>query len=989
MRTHWLGWLALTLLALLQPPGQIAADTKFDLTANPAGFLRNALHIYTDEFPLGQVQNQAYGYLFPQGPFFLLADWLHVPDWVAQRVWWALLLSIAYSGTLVLARRIGITATLPAVTAAVLYALSPRILTTLTAISSEAWPVALVPWTLVPLLGKRPNVAAAVVPVALMGGVNATATIAACVPAAVYLLAREKFRYLSWFTVGAMAVSAWWIGPLIMLGAYSSPFLDYIESATVTTAWLNPVEILRGTTSWAPFVETERRAGFLLVAEPTFIIATCLVAALGLAGLAKADFPQRRAFVSIFAVGFALLASAHFLIPEYDTLLAPFRNLHKFDPLVRLPLVLGVGWLLASMSRDSVKHAAPKTTAAILAATIAVAPAWSLRLLPQGTWDEVSEDWVAVGEWLDEHAAGTRTLVVPAAPFARQEWGWTRDEPIQALTNSRFVFRDAIPLVNPGAIRGLDGQVAVVDKQALLSIGVGAVVVRRDLEHQTPTPSLGKPTASFGDVDIFMLDAGRDMMITADEPLRAQVGGEGLPLLWRELGYFPVMLDRGGENPRHTIVTDTPALANRNYGNGAQSAHLATPDEDKSVHNPVKDYVSQSRRTKVHMEGEARASSSAADAGTFRTDAQKSLTAAFDGLEDTAWWPAPGDTDAYIEFAPETDTFSITATANTEVIISGDGPDRTVSLVGGQPRTLATNGARRITLTEPVGITEIDAGISRIVDVDRPGDAYFFQRIFPATEVLQRRFVTDVDAEWTLSAPARIDGRDVEGTVSLPAGHHELVTTAETIMLTHGPLDLPSWEPFAGQAQPADTDRIILTTRAFNQGLRASVGGTELEPLLIDAGAQAFRLPAGTSGEFTMWHEGDQLYRRTLFFGGAFSLLALAACVMLPRRRQERHETPTSTFAVLPLLAVPAANPVLGAAAAVLVWAVRRFTLIPSTWLAGGAMTFAGLWLARAPWPNPNYAGDTWLLALAGCLAVACLAFPESTNRAPGTSTNS
>ena len=189
------------------------------------------------------------------------------------------------------------------------------------------------------------------------------------------------------------------------------------------------------------------------------------------------------------------------------------------------------------------------------------------------------------------------------------------------------------------------------------------------------------------------------------------------------------------------------------------------------MHNPVKDYVSQSRRTKVHMEGEARASSSAADAGTFRTDAQKSLTAAFDGLEDTAWWPAPGDTDAYIEFAPETDTFSITATANTEVIISGDGPDRTVSLVGGQPRTLATNGARRITLTEPVGITEIDAGISRIVDVDRPGDAYFFQRIFPATEVLQRRFVTDVDAEWTLSAPARIDGRDVEGTVSLSLIH--------------------------------------------------------------------------------------------------------------------------------------------------------------------------------------------------------------------------
>lgn len=148
-RAHVLGWLALILLTLAQPPGQVAADTKFDLVADPLRFLTRATHAFTDEFPLGQVQNQAYGYLFPQGAFFLLFDW--APDWLTQRAWWSLLLCLAYSGTLVLARRIGIRGTWPPVLAAMLYALSPRILTTLTAISSEAWPVALVPWTLVPL----------------------------------------------------------------------------------------------------------------------------------------------------------------------------------------------------------------------------------------------------------------------------------------------------------------------------------------------------------------------------------------------------------------------------------------------------------------------------------------------------------------------------------------------------------------------------------------------------------------------------------------------------------------------------------------------------------------------------------------------------------------------------------------------------------------------------------------------------------------------
>ena len=147
--------------------------------------------------------------------------------------------------------------------------------------------MALVPWTLVPLVQRRPQVAPAVVAVACMGAVNATATIAACLPAFVLLVALRRFREAARFTLGAVLVSAWWIGPLLVLGMYSPPFTDFIESARVTTAWLNPVEILRGTTSWTPFVDTERAAGHLLVAEPVFIIATCLIAAFGLAGLAR------------------------------------------------------------------------------------------------------------------------------------------------------------------------------------------------------------------------------------------------------------------------------------------------------------------------------------------------------------------------------------------------------------------------------------------------------------------------------------------------------------------------------------------------------------------------------------------------------------------------------------------------------------------------------------------------------------------------------
>ena len=506
----------LSALAFSSAGGDTSPDTKLDLVVNPAGFLHRALTLWDPNGFGGQLQNQAYGYLFPMGPFFWVGHVMRVAPWIVERLWWSAMLSAAFLGVVALTRLLTIGNRWTQILAGVAYAGSPHVLSIIGSNSVEVLPMCVAPWMVAAVVAgsqggspRRYGLLAGV-PVLFMGGVNAAVVLAAILPAALWLVTRrpsaQSLLLTAWATAGVVLATLWWIVPLLLLGRFSPPFLNYIENSSITTSTTSMIESLRGTADWVSYISPGSRGGFALLTNRVLVLNSVLVVTLGLAGLATRRTPHRLWLVACLSVGLVALTFGHGgsigslnAVGEralLDGALAPLRNVHKFDLLIRLPLVLGLAHLTSILrwGTTRVERRASNAVVTLIAAVAVVAtaaPLLGFALAPTGSYTALPNYWKQAAGWLNTHETSGRALEVPASRFADYQWGTLSDEPLQPLSTVPWEVRNAIPLVPAGHIRTLDtiehelasGRGSFGLSTYLQRSGIRYLVVRNDLNY--------------------------------------------------------------------------------------------------------------------------------------------------------------------------------------------------------------------------------------------------------------------------------------------------------------------------------------------------------------------------------------------------------------------------------------------------------------------------------------------------------------------------
>ncbi|HUO49324.1 MAG TPA: alpha-(1-_3)-arabinofuranosyltransferase family protein [Acidimicrobiales bacterium] len=534
---------------LLTKPGVVSDDTKTYLYLDPGKWLRSATSMWDPSVALGSVTHQKIGYLLPMGPYYWATAALHVPTWVAQRLWLGTILFAAAAGTAHLCTRLGVHG--PArVVAGTAYAFTPYVLQYAGRISVLLLPFAGLPWLLALIVGATRTrgwtyPALFALTVAVVGAINASSLVYVGIAPLLWLAyavfvtgevdGRRAWGVLARTGLLTIGASLWWMAGLAVEGAYGINILKYTESVQATASATSPAEVVRGLGYW--YFYGADRLGLWTAAvqeftEKVWILAlTYLMPVAAFAAAAVTRWADRAFFVLLLVVGLALsVASFPYDHPtpfgalvkavmNHTTVGSALRSTDRATPMVILSLAVLLGAGVAALVRR--RRRAGVVVALVLGILLIAADAPLLAgrsVIRQFSQPAVLPAYTAsAAAHLNAVHPGTRVYGLPGNDFAAYRYGDTVDPVWPALLDRPFVTREQLiqgSQATADLLYALDNplQQGTADPAALAPIArlmsVGDVLVQYDQAYErygvarpaavaaylTPTPSgLGAP----------------------------------------------------------------------------------------------------------------------------------------------------------------------------------------------------------------------------------------------------------------------------------------------------------------------------------------------------------------------------------------------------------------------------------------------------------------------------------------------------------------
>ncbi len=468
-------YLAIAVLAFVpmvaSRPGTVTDDTKTYLYLDPGRYVRQAVSLWDPNVGLGTVTHENIGYLLPMGPFYWVMAELHVPLWVAQRLWMGTLLFAAGAGALYLCRAIGLSGPGRYVTA-IGFMFTPYVLQYTGRISVILMPWAGLPWMVAFVIlalrrgGWRYPALFALV-VVLVSGINASSILYVGIAPALWLpyavlVTRESTWRQAWgvaWKVGGLTalVSLWWAVGLQVEAAYGVNVLKYTETVPATSGASLASEIIRGLGYWY-FYGSDRvgswtQASVAYTQDLWLIGLSFIVPVLAFAAAFLSRWRYRSYFVLITVVGMVLavgpnpyghpstVGSVLKAIMVDTTAGLAMRSTDRASPVIILGLAMFLGAGVSALTFRVRRTGLVIGAFAVAAIAAASAPLWTGAVIANGfTQPAVPPTYVRqAAAALNGTHPGTRVYALPGNNFAAYRWGDTIDTVYPGLMTRPFV----------------------------------------------------------------------------------------------------------------------------------------------------------------------------------------------------------------------------------------------------------------------------------------------------------------------------------------------------------------------------------------------------------------------------------------------------------------------------------------------------------------------------------------------------------------------